>query len=171
MYESSLFACFDLPISFSLNETDLHKAYLTQIRACHPDALQTGDDEQADASRRIAEINVAYMTLKDPLRRAEHLADVLGVPAASVSREMPAEFLNEVLELREEIAELDSPESPQGQNLLQRLRSQRNALIGQIGTLIHRMLQDNASDESRRNLRLMINQLRYLEGLVRDLQT
>src|SRR5919108_5265898 len=106
-----------LPRRFSLDAAALEREYLARSRALHPDYHQLGSSaEQAASVELSAALNEAYTTLKDPFKRAEYLLRLEGGPSASELKDMPPEFLEEMLDLRMEIAGL-APDSPAAQAL------------------------------------------------------
>ena len=89
-------------------------------RAVHPDRFATADARARRFSmQRTVQLNEAWKTLRDPVRRAEYLLSLEGWEigseagasrpgAAPAEREripVPAALLGEVLELREELAD------------------------------------------------------------------
>src|SRR5437764_2739026 len=93
-----------LPRRFALDAVELERAYLAHSRAVHPDYHLAGSSAEVNASLELsAAVNEAYNTLRDPFRRAEHLLALEGGPSASEHKQMPAAFLAEMLDAREEI--------------------------------------------------------------------
>src|SRR6476661_5951843 len=93
-----------LPRRFVVDAGDLERAYLARSRAVHPDYHLAGPSADLGASLELsAALNEAYNTLRDPFARAEHLLALEGGPSAGEHRQMPAAFLAEMLEAREEI--------------------------------------------------------------------
>src|SRR5947209_18111487 len=96
-----------LPRRFGLDPAEVERRYLAHSREVHPDFHRLGSSGQQRASLEAASaVNEAYATLRDPFRRAEYLLQLLGGPGATESKEMPAAFLEEMLELRMAIEEL-----------------------------------------------------------------
>src|SRR5688500_18276024 len=100
------FALFNLPPSFDVDLKLLEKSFLTKARNAHPDFHAAKPESQAEAVEESSKLNEAYAILKSPIRRAEWLLDSLGGPSSAEVRDMPPEFLMEVMELREEIEEV-----------------------------------------------------------------
>src|SRR5262245_23938062 len=113
MDELDYFARLGLPRRFSLNPAETERRYLAHSRELHPDFHQLGSTSQQSASLELtSRLNEAYATLRDPFRRAEYLLRLEGGPSASEQKEMPAEFLEEMLQLRIDIEELRENEPP-----------------------------------------------------------
>lgn len=124
-----------LPLSFEVDEAALQAAFFNLQRAHHPDR-QSGKTP-ADRQRNLlqsADINVAYATLKDPLRRAQYL---LGLKGLNVVKEgsvaASPSVLQEALEWRERILSGE---------LIEKLNVELNALVEQLteslGTLFEK---------------------------------
>src|SRR5215470_8209033 len=98
------FEVLGLPQRFALDAAAIEENYLRRSRELHPDYHQQAAASEQRASMELtAALNDAYATLRDPFRRADYLLTLAGGPAASELRDMPADFLEEMLELRMEI--------------------------------------------------------------------
>lgn len=101
------FALFGLPRAFALDRGVLDQLYRDVQERVHPDKHA----HLSDADRRVAmqwatQVNEAYQTLLDPVRRARYLLHLAGHdPRLETNTAMPAEFLMEQMELREAVAE------------------------------------------------------------------
>lgn len=160
-----MFERLGLPRRFSVDLEALEREYLARSRSLHPDFHQLGaSSEQAASLELSAALNEAYSTLKNPSRRAEYLLRLEGGPTASEIKDVPREFLEEMFELRMEIAELER-DSPEAAAMEQRMKLRRDALIDQVG-------QQFATSDTTRLLaiRKLLNATKYAENLLRDLR-
>jgi molecular chaperone HscB len=168
------FALFGLPPSFKIDAPALEKAFLVKARAAHPDFHASDAESQDRAADEASKINEAYVILKTPIRRAEYLLESVGGPTSSEVRDMPPEFLMEVMELREEIEEVrDSGgvETPRGQAMESKLNEELAGVYSEIGDKLAEALASGEPDpELLLDVRRSINVARYLEGLLRDLK-
>lgn len=100
------FEIFELPARFELDPAALDQRYRELSLKLHPDR-QTGADarERRLAIEKTTALNEAYKVLKDPVKRAFYLLKLAGVDLdredAGTQKDMPPEFLEEVIELRE----------------------------------------------------------------------
>jgi molecular chaperone HscB len=155
-----------LPRRFSLDLPALEREYLARSRALHPDFHQMGGSAEQSASTELsAGLNEAYSTLKDPFKRAEYLLRLDCGPSAAELKDVPTEFLEEMLELRMEIAEL-APESPQAIAMEKQLAERRNSLLTRVGTLLDGTTPNRLSDTRR-----LLNATKYVNNLIRDLRS
>jgi molecular chaperone HscB len=154
-----------LPRRFSLDTAALEREYLARSRALHPDYHQLKSTaEQAASVELTAALNEGYSTLKDPFRRAEFLLKLDGGPTASEMKEMPAAFLEEMLDLRMEIAEL-APDSPEAVAMEKRLVDRRNEMLNRVGELL-----EGSSPSRQIESRRLLNATKYINNLIRDLR-
>ncbi len=107
---------------FDLDEADLERRYRDLSRIVHPDRYARADARARRASlSRSVQLNQAWKTLRDPVRRAEYLLELAGIevggeegtrragPDGQKERvPVPQELLMEVLELREALLEARS---------------------------------------------------------------
>ncbi|MCA9674346.1 MAG: Fe-S protein assembly co-chaperone HscB [Kofleriaceae bacterium] len=102
----SYFELLGLPERFDLARPAIEAAYLDRTREVHPDRFATAAaSERVAALQRSMQLNDAYQTLRQPVRRAEYLLNRHGVFIGDNERLDDAAFLMEILELREELAE------------------------------------------------------------------
>ncbi len=100
----NLFAILGLSPAFTLNLKALEQAYFAAQRVTHPDrVIGKPEAERIAAVTRSQLVNDAYETLKDPLRRAEHLLELQNIHALADEQKVPADILDEMMELRERV--------------------------------------------------------------------
>ncbi len=101
------FATLGVPARFDLDLRALEKAHRELSRALHPDRhLGASPSERRDALSRAVEVNEAWRIVRDPIRRAEALLALRGARVSEGAEpKADPEFLMEMLELREALAE------------------------------------------------------------------
>jgi molecular chaperone HscB len=105
------FELLGLPRQFALDRSLLDARWKDLQRQAHPDKFAA----QGAAAQRVAmqwsvRINEAYQRLKSPLKRAAYLCDLAGAHIdAENNTAMPAEFLIQQMQWREELEEAQSP--------------------------------------------------------------
>lgn len=160
-----------LPVTFAINDADLERNFLTWSRELHPDYFQLAPDDIRELSSSLqASLNEAYAVLKDPIRRAEYFVSLFGGPSASEHRDMPTGFLEEVLELRMEIAEAKesgSAEAAESKALAEKLAKDRAAVLETIGKLFEKTHPLDA--QALVSIRQQLNTIKYFDGLLREL--
>ena len=105
---TNYFAFFGLPSKLQLNETELEERFHQLSWKLHPDNFgRASDYERALSLERSSQLNDAYRTLRDPIRRVEYLLGREGVRKEGQQKQQaPPELLEEVFELNEWLDEL-----------------------------------------------------------------
>ena len=130
---ASDFALFQLPQQYAIDLISLEQSWKALQRHAHPDM-----HAQADASaQRLSmqwsvRINEAYQRLKNPVKRAAYLCELLGVPiAAETNTAMPTEFLVQQITWREALDSADS--TAEMDALLAEVKAYRDTLLAECG--------------------------------------
>jgi molecular chaperone HscB len=123
------FATLGLPRRYEIDHSQLEVNYRELQRALHPDRHAGASASQRRMSTlKAVEVNDAYRALKDDLRRAEALLALYdGGAAQQAAPPEDPEFLMQMLELREALAEARASDQPQR---VQALRADVEALQG-----------------------------------------
>jgi molecular chaperone HscB len=117
--KADYFHVLGVPRAFALDMTELEHRYKEMTKILHPDRFARADARARRASlERSVQLNEAWRTLKDPVRRAEYLLSLHGVDigemagggrpdqsGAHSTLPVPQVLLMEVLELREALAD------------------------------------------------------------------
>jgi len=164
---SGPFEALGLSPCWEVDPADLKRRLLSLSRLVHPDYFASADADSREAAERAsAELNAAYETLSDDLRRAEWLLGHLGGPASSDQREMPQPFLMQVMEWNEllEVLREAGPESPawsQLEELSTSLASERAELMEAVGAALTPL--PAAGGQELADLRRQLNAVRYVD--------
>lgn len=163
---ASYFELFGLPASFDIDTSALHAQYLAISRNIHPDQFVNQSPEASRLAMRLsAQVNRAYETLKEPFLRAEYLLESLGGKSAAEHKTVPAELLQEVMGLREELEQAKQNRDQEALGKLrERVLARRREVLEQIATLA-RQLQDEPKEQTLADLREQLNAVKYFENL------
>lgn len=104
------FDVFGLPRRHALDAAALEKQFRELSLKLHPDRFAQADPRERRLSlEQTTALNEAYKTLKEPARRAFYLLKLHGIDLdredAGAAKDVPLELLEEVMELREALAE------------------------------------------------------------------
>lgn len=130
------FELFGLPQRFAQERSEIDARWKELQREAHPDRFAA----QGAAAQRVAlqwsvRINEAYQRLKDPLKRAAYLCELLGAPIeAENNTAMPPEFLMEQMEWREALDEAEGEEALD--ELSDRVLERRREILARIEQLL-----------------------------------
>ena len=104
------FSFFGLPRKLDIDLEDLEQRFRLLSRQFHPDYFYNATPAERVASlERASYLNDAYRTLRQPIARMEYLLKIEGLPLQrrdQVPAEVPAELLEEVFELNEELEQI-----------------------------------------------------------------
>ncbi len=161
--QSSDFELFGVPERFEQERAAIDARWKELQREAHPDRFAA----QGAAAQRIAmqwsvRINEAYQRLKEPLKRAAYLCELRGAPIAAESNTaMPAQFLIEQMQWREEL------DDAQGEADLDVLEGQLKAARSDALERIRKLLdEDNDAAGAAREVRALM----FIERFGRDVE-
>jgi molecular chaperone HscB len=116
------FSFFGLPRKLNVNEAALQRTFYDLSRELHPDLyVRTGGQEQEWSTEKTSQLNDAYRTLKDPIKRTEYLLKLEGVQLEEQSKAateaarnggapkkqvVPPSLLEEIFELNMQLEEM-----------------------------------------------------------------
>lgn len=163
-----------LPRRFSVDPDAVEREYLARSRELHPDFHQTGAAAEQRASLELtAALNEAYVTLRDPFRRADYLLRLLGGPTAQQEKNLDQAFLMEMMDLRERIEEarasrqgLDAIEA----DLTDRLAGIANQLAARFVLIEGQPDSAPARADELVRVRRLLNAAKTMQSLLRDLR-
>jgi molecular chaperone HscB len=130
------FELFGLPQRFEQERSEIDQRWKELQREAHPDRFAAqGHTAQRAALQWSVRINEAYQRLKDPLKRAEYLCELLGAPIEKHSNtSMPPAFLMEQMEWREVLEEAEGEEELEA--LSDRVLARRREMLERIAHLL-----------------------------------
>lgn len=173
---SDHFERLGLPRRFSVDPAAVEREYLARSRAVHPDFHHAGTAAERRASLELsAALNEAYLTIKDPYRRAEYLLGLRGGPSAREEKNLDQTFLAEMLDLRERIEEVKASADPAAlaaiEGELAGMRDDRmRAVAGQFDR--YDGLPPDHPDRPRvlTDIRRALNAVKTVQSLLRDVR-
>ncbi|MES2148790.1 MAG: Fe-S protein assembly co-chaperone HscB [Pseudomonadota bacterium] len=130
---------FQLPATFAIDAKALDEAYRDVQGKVHPDRFVNATDaEKRVAMQWATRANEAYLTLKNPQKRAQYLCEQNGVALKTESNTaMPLEFLMQQMEWREALGEARADKDIGAlESLDAQLKSETAARMAQIGLLL-----------------------------------
>jgi molecular chaperone HscB len=164
------FTLLNLPMRFDVDAKALHRAFIQQSAANHPDRF-TDPLDQADAADRSAAINKAYLILKDPFQRAAAMIALLGDAPAGDSKQLPQGLLMQMMEIREELEEAQDQADHAEMDRLKRWAQDEE--IHYVQGLAHALDEavDLPSDQRAESLNKateQLNALRYIQRMLEE---
>jgi molecular chaperone HscB len=130
------FDTLGLPARFAIDLSDSEKRYRDLSRALHPDRyVGRPASERRMALSRAIEVNEAWRTLRDPVKRAEALLRRAGVEIAEDKQaQTDPELLMEMMEQREALSDArGAHDSTKLQSLIQSMRNREKSVLTALG--------------------------------------
>jgi molecular chaperone HscB len=161
--QSNDFELFGLPEQFQQDGDAIDARWKQLQREAHPDRFAA----QGAAAQRVAmqwsvRINEAYQRLKEPIKRAAYLCELRGAPiSAENNTAMPAQFLVEQMEWREELDEAH------GQKDLDALEEQLGRARKQAVQRIAKLLDEDGDAAAAAQ---QVRALMFIERFGRDVE-
>lgn len=111
----NFFTLFGIPLSSEVDTVLLEQKYKQLQAQLHPDRhVSASDSSKLAVVQQASIINDAYATLKEPLRRAEHLLQLKGIDTNSYTQVgLDKDFLLAQLKLREKLEEMQTQANPE----------------------------------------------------------
>jgi molecular chaperone HscB len=193
------FTFFGLPRKLVLNVAGLEKEFYTLSRKLHPDLYSGADSREQEWSlEQSSQLNDAYRTLKDPIKRTQYLLRLEGVELEEQSKAateqarasgnlkkqvVPPDLLEEVFDLNMQLEELRA-QKKMGEDdpaLIEEIGRQKLELEEKHEALFEELkgywqawdkAVDQGTDEERLKIRDrmvdVLNRRNYIRNLVRD---
>jgi molecular chaperone HscB len=155
------YAALGLEPKLALDGEDLRKRFYQRSRESHPDLAGS------EAEDRMALLNDAFRTLRDPVSRAEYFLKQNGI---ELSKDVPPELLEEVFELNmalEEIRGGDESALPQLESARKRFAGMQEEIDAELAAIGARY-DASRSSAALEEIRGTLNRRRYVSNLVRD---
>jgi len=193
------FTFFGLPRKLNIDVAALEKEFYALSRKLHPDLYSTSEMREREWSlEQSSQLNDAYRTLKDQIKRTEYLLRLEGVELEEQSKSateqaratgglkkqvVPPDLLEEVFNLNMELEELraqkklgeDDPALLEeiGRHKIE-LEEKHDGLLDELKKLWHQWDHaiDEGAEEDRRKIRDqmldVLNRRNYIRNMVRD---
>ena len=193
------FTFFGLPRKLNIDTAQLEREFYELSRKLHPDLYARGQAKEQEWSlEQSSQLNDAYRTLKDPIRRSEYLLRLEGVELEEQSKQatekarasgevkkqvVPPNLLEEVFELNMQLEELRANKKlgEDDPSLARELESKKAEFQNKFEALSQELkgywdewdkAVDHGSSEDQRKVRDnmvdLLNRRSYIRNLVRD---
>ncbi len=164
------FEIFGIPRSLNLSTDMLQQRFYELSRELHPDRfMRKPEAERQQALDKSSELNDAYRTLKDPLKRVYYVLSREGFDVAEQrSKDVPPELLEEVFELNMALEEMRGGDDSVRAQLEAAEKNFTGMLAGvdrQLEALFAKYDQSPAR-ETLSEIRGVLNRRKYIQNLV-----
>jgi len=165
---------FGLEPRLTVDAADLQRRFYDLSRTLHPDRFQQkGEAERLQAEERMAVLNDAFRTLRDPVARAEYMLQANGFDVGEQrGKDVPEELLEEVFELNMALEELrggDASARPQLEAARRKFLAMREEADARLAELSAHY-DGGGGPAVLPEIRALLNRRRYIRNLVRDVE-
>jgi len=172
------FEVFGLPKRLNLDSKELSRTFHELSRKYHPDYFTNAPaEDRQHALQMTATLNLAYRTLRHPVRRVEYLVNVEGFrPDGS---KVPKSFLMEIFEINEQLEEVKSgaANKDQVEALRREIETRAQGFESQLQTAAAEWdtLETSGASEAQRKQHLsrlteILSESSYIRNLQRELE-
>jgi molecular chaperone HscB len=124
------FELLDLPVQLKVNKNDVRKKYLELSKQNHPDFFVNATaEEQQNVMDTFSSLNKALKTLSNPDETIRYVLQSKGLLEDEEKYQLSPDFLMQMMEVNEELAEIEDDTDP---NQKIRLQQQLNNLQKEI---------------------------------------
>lgn len=143
------FELFGFPESVRIDKEKLRERYFALSRESHPDYhAQAAREGQQKALETTADINKGYRVLSDEDETIKYLLGLHGLLEEDDKSALPQDFLMEMLEVNEEMAEADLEDV----SIKEELRKKLTDLKEEIYEPVQPIVENNKADLSEEEL-------------------
>jgi len=161
LLKQNFFELFRLSPGYLIDVSELASRYRELQQVVHPDRFANASEQERRLSMQAAaHVNEAFQTLKSPLLRARYLLELQGV-AVDQPLTMPADFLMEQIDLREQLQAL--PAQADALLALMRLRDDLEQRIRDLQQAFAAMIA--VGDYDAMQALLIFNKMQFLYRL------
>lgn len=159
---SDYFSLFGLLPTYVVDADFLQARFRELQRQLHPDRFAQATEAQRRASVTLAaQVNDAYTTLRDPLRRARYLMELQGIDTAGGGVVLSSDFLQVQIDWREAFADAaSSGDRATFDRLTARLRDETRGRYVELTA--------DLTEGDGRNASRLVAELQFLEKLAAD---
>ncbi|XP_026482076.1 iron-sulfur cluster co-chaperone protein HscB, mitochondrial-like [Ctenocephalides felis] len=137
------FNILDLEKKYTIDKESLSQKFKSLQKLLHPDKFTNRSEKEQELSLEwSSRVNKAYSTMNHPIDRAEYLLQDVGVSLSEESESKDTEFLMEMMERNEEIAEIST--AKQAAESLKKIQATVQELGLELGKYIESKDYENA---------------------------
>jgi molecular chaperone HscB len=158
------FELLQIPVALSVDKGLARKKYLELSKKYHPDYfVNSGEEEQKNALEVTALLNKALKTFNNGDETIRYVLNLKGLLEEEEKYQLPPDFLMEMMELNEEMAEADSPEY--SERMAQKLLSLEKELYEPVQNIIENYKEGVTAEKELLQVKHFYFKKKYLQRL------
>ena len=159
---------FQLPLSLTVNTTELSKKYFELQKKYHPDFFSNADEtEQSAMLEKSSLINKGYKIFKNEDDTLQYFLQIKGLLKEEEKYELPPEFLMEMMEINESLMEINDSSLEEMETKVNQLEKH---LYTQVQNIIEYYNEDNTTDEQLLQVKDYYFKKKYLKRILERLE-
>lgn len=163
------FALFGIPVSLRVDKAALRKSFFELSRQLHPDYhAQATDAEQADVLEAAASLNKAYKTLGDDDALIAYVLTEKGLMEAEEKYALDPEFLMEMMDLNEAVADAGADPAAREQ-VGMTLKRWQNEIYEPVAQIVEHYQEGIGSEKELLQVKEYYFRRKYLQRLAGQL--
>ncbi|GAB4091682.1 Fe-S protein assembly co-chaperone HscB [Flaviaesturariibacter terrae] len=163
------FELFGMPVQLQIDKDTLRRRFFELSRQHHPDYFaQEGSKVQADVLERSAQLNKAYKTLGDDDERLKYLLQEKGLLQPDEKYALAPDFLMEMMELNESVAEAGADEHAR-LALQAQLQTWKNEIYAPVAKTMEHYQEGVTSEKELLQVKEYYYRKKYLQRLASQL--
>jgi molecular chaperone HscB len=171
------FDVFGLPRTYDVDVAALERQYRELSLKLHPDRFAQAEPRERRLSlEQTTALNEATKTLKDATKRAFYLLKLHGVDLeredAGAQKDMPLEFLEEVMELREALDEaMEAKNLDRAQKMATDVETRRKAALQEAVDTLRTLEKGPPVESSVKKASHALGRVRYFTRFLEQVET
>ncbi|RYY86221.1 MAG: Fe-S protein assembly co-chaperone HscB [Chitinophagaceae bacterium] len=163
------FELFGFPEQFRIDKEALRRRFFELSRQYHPDYFaQSGDEVQADALEKAAQLNKAYKTLGNDDERTRYLLEQKGLLQADEKYALAPDFLMEMMDLNEAVPEALADEGAK-ERLLEQLQTWKTNIYAPVAQTLEADSAAGLTEKELLQVKEYYYRKKYLQRLASQL--
>lgn len=139
------FELFELPISLQVDKKELNTKYIALQKQYHPDFFSKSDaDEQEEMLQKSSMINRGYKVFSNEDDTIKYVLELKGLLADNEKYDLPPDFLMEMMEINETLAE---PQDSELEEMETKISQMQNQLYQSVQNIIENYNDDITTNE------------------------
>lgn len=164
------FELFEIPVQLVTDKETVRRQYHKLSKTHHPDYfVNTPEEEKQTSLETAALLNKAFKTLTQQDETIKYVLTLQGLLEEEEKYSLPPEFLMEMMDINEELAEADASDEETKANLVNKLKEIQNEIYSPVAQIIENYKEDFTSEEELKKVKEYYFKKKYLQRLAGQL--
>ena len=164
---TNYFDLFEIPVQLQVSKDAIKQKYFALSRLSHPDYFVNGsDEEQQKALDNTAQLNKAFKTFNNPDETFKYVLELKGLLVENEKYDLPPQFLMQMMELNEELAEASFESGQESkQALLKKVEEAENDIYAPVQHIIENYSDGVTTENELRQVKDYYFKKKYIQRL------